>query len=184
MWIAFSGSSSKMKCLNISLIMTATPAAGIQLTFHSIAIKCFHQITFQRLSGWFSHKTTWRMAANGNHRDWVWDAQVSPVIRAVGCFFNEPIPAKSLTAVGVEDKGGETSVAPGSQQRPNSNTARLSLISHRARGKSREAMPRTLQRGLSLLSSMSKSPQSIRHYQGSNKNHPRNAREVKRQGKA
>lgn len=106
------GSSSKMKCLNISLIMTATPAAGIQLTFHSIAIKCFHQITFQRLSGWFSHKTTRRMAANGNHREWVWDAQVSPVIRAVGLFFNEPIPAKSLAAMGVEGKGGETSLHP------------------------------------------------------------------------
>lgn len=77
-----------MKCLNISLIMTATPAAGIQLTFHSIAIKCFHQITFQRLRSWFSHKTTQRMAANGNHREQGWHALVSTVIRAVfSCFF-------------------------------------------------------------------------------------------------
>lgn len=110
------GSSSKMKCLNISLIMTATPAAGIQLTFHSIAIKCFHQIPFQGLSRWFSHKTTWRMAANGNHREWIWDAHISPVMRAVGWFFNELVPAKSLTAVGVESKGGETSLHPVSPQ--------------------------------------------------------------------
>lgn len=131
------GSSSEMKCLNISLITTATPAAAIQLTFHSIAIKCFHQITFQRLSGCFSHKTTWRIAANGNRRERVWDAQVSPVIRTVGCFFNEPVPATSFTAASVEGKEGGIPLHPVWPQ------VCLSFNSDQARAKSREAMPHT-----------------------------------------
>lgn len=64
-------------------------------------------------------------------------AQVSPVIRTVGCFFNEPVPATSLAAVGVEGKGGGTSLHPAWPQ------ACLSLNSHHARVTSREAMPHT-----------------------------------------
>lgn len=130
------------------------------------------------------------MAANGNHRDRAWDARVSPVIRAVGCFFffNEPVPAKSLAAVGVEGKGGETSLhltllpAVGRDLTP-TRPARPPFPTTPG-GKSREAMPHALQRGLSLLSLMSKSPQSIRHYHGGSKNNHRNALEVIRQGKA
>lgn len=54
------------------------------------------------------------MAANGNHREQGWDALVSPVIRVVFfCFiFNKLLPAKSLIAVGVEGKAGDTSLQP------------------------------------------------------------------------
>lgn len=74
-----SGSSCKMKYLNISLIMTETPAAGIQPTFHSIALKCFHHISFQGLRGWFRHEEP-------GERGWRWprDSRVqgSLVVRA------------------------------------------------------------------------------------------------------
>lgn len=89
------------------------------------------------------------MTANGNHREWVWDAQVSPVIRAVGFIFNEPAPAKSLATVGVEGKGQETSLHPMLPRAVSRDLtpmqACLSLISHHARVKSREVMPQALQ---------------------------------------
>lgn len=59
-------------------------AAGPQLAFHSIAVKCFHQITSQRLGGFFSCETTRRRAADGNGRQRARDAGLSAVMRAAG----------------------------------------------------------------------------------------------------